>query len=148
MKTNDILISISLLERTLAFMGENTREPIRKSTLEQISRLVDMAVDKFAAYGRDVLILVPLTEVTQLIEVIVSDETFAETDNETKKLLISKVKEALANLYLFAGKFYTANEFEYSMGLGDLIKRIVDNCISSNYYFGYDVLLRQEGAIS
>ena len=148
MKTNDILISVSLLERSLAIMGENTREPIRKSTLIQINRLINTSIGKFINYGKDVLILVPLTEVTQLIEVMVSNETFAETDNESKKLLISKVREALVSLYLFAGKFYTSNDFDYAMGQEALLRRIVDSCLKSNYYFGYDVILRQEGAIS
>lgn len=147
MKTNDILISVSLLERSLAFMGENTREPIRKSTLVQINRLINTAIGKFINYGKDVLILVPLTEVTQLIEVMVSNETFAETDNESKKMLVNKVKEALTSLYLFAGKFYTTNDFDFSMGQEALLRRIVDSCLASNYYFGYDVILRQEGAI-
>lgn len=144
---NDILICLSLIERVLPMLKENTRETIKKASLEQINRNLENALSKLVPYCKEAVILTPIMEMIELIKVIKQDDTFVETDNETKKVLVLKTKAALGPLYVFAGKFYIENEFTYSLGLNDLLKRIVDMCLSSEFYFGYDELLRSEGAI-
>ena len=144
---NDVLICVALMERVLPMLKENTRETIKKSSLEQVNRNLENALSKLVPYCKDAVILTPIMEMIELISVIKQDETFVETDNETKKVLGLKTKAALSGLYVFAGKFYITNEFNYSMGLDDLLKRIIEVCMSSEFYFGYDELLRSQGQV-
>jgi hypothetical protein len=39
------------------------------------------------------------------------------------------------------------NEFSFSLGTADILKRIVDGCLNNNFYFGIDEQLRREGVI-
>lgn len=146
-ENNDVLISISLMERAIALMKEDTREPVRKSSLTQVERMLNNVLIKIVPFTKESLILVPCMEVLELIKVMLEDASFEETDNESKTLIVKKLKDSLNFMYLFAGKHYMTNEFSYSMGLSDILKRVVDNCIANNFYFGYDNILRAEGAI-
>ena len=72
---------------------------------------------------------------------------FVETDAETKGLIVDRMENAYEQLCLFAGKFYMSNDFEFTFTKVDILREIVDTCIRLGYYFGYDKILREEGAI-
>ena len=147
MENNDILIAVSLVERALTLMKEDSREPIKKNALLQVNKLLDNSLAKFTPYTKEVLMLTPCVEIVELIKLLTEDATFVETDNQSKTLIIKKLHDCLDSLYLFAGKFYIENEFSFSLGISDLLKRIVSNCVANNYFFGYDTILRAEGEI-
>ncbi len=147
MENKDILIAVSLSERVLLMLKENTRETIKKATLNSIKKNLEMILVKVVNHTNDVMITTPIMEMLELIKVVDADTTFVETDNETKEALVWKIKASLSNLYIFAGKFYMTHEFEYSMGVSDLLKRIIDACLAAGFYFGYDEALRKEGEI-
>lgn len=147
MLNNDVLISIALLERTLPMLKENTRETIQLNSLTIIDRNISNALAKITGICDDSLVLVPLMEVVKLIEVIKQDITFVETDMETKKLVTDKLRLAMSRLYLFAGKFYETNEFTFTLGVDQIIKRIVDHCLVQGHYFGVDIKLKEAGVI-
>lgn len=144
---NDVLICVSLLERSITLLKENTRETIKRSTVEQIKKNLESILIKLTPYCKEVMILSPIMEIIELISIVVADETFVETDNETKVVMVDKLKSSLYALYLFAGKFYMTNEFSFSLGTADILKRIVDGCLNNNFYFGIDEQLRREGVI-
>lgn len=147
MENKDVLIAVSLAERVLIMLKENTRETVKKSTIDSIKRNLEMILVKVIPYSKDVMITTPIMEMLELIKIIEQDSSFVETDNETKETLVLKVKMALSQLYLFAGKFYMNNEFPYTMGIADLLKRIVDSCLASGFYFGVDEELITEGSL-
>lgn len=147
MTTNDILISIALLERTIPMLKEHTRETIRKDTFNSIVSNIKNSLSKLSGHCKDSTVMMPLMEIVELAEVINADPTFEETSKEIKDMLSTRIRSGLSALYLFAGKYYIDNEFTPSMGLDMLIRNIIDNCINQGFYFGIDVQLRQEGLI-
>lgn len=145
---NDILSAVILMERVLPRLKENSREPIKKSQLNQISQFLVMTLKKLNGNGCDnVLILTPMMEVLSLITEVMEDPTFVETDADTKNIMVTRLHTAMEQLYLYAGKFYMANEFEYSMTQNDVLRHIVDACMDMGFYFGYDAQLMREGLI-
>lgn len=147
MENKDVLIAVSLCERVLAMLKENTRETVKKTAVNSIKKNLETILVKIIPYTKDVMITTPIMEMLELIKIIEQDSSFVETDNETKQALVWKTKLALSQLYLFAGKFYIDHEFPYSMGIADMLKRIIDACLASGFYFGYDEILRKEGSI-
>lgn len=147
MENNDILLGVILLEKILPQLKRNTREPIRRNTLISIQRSIDLCLGKIYPYCSEVMIMTPLMEVRELIATITEQQSFTETDIETKNEICQRIVQALSSLYLFAGKFYMTNEFSFSLGMSDVLRRIVDNCMTNNFYFGYDKILEEEGAI-
>lgn len=146
-ENKDVLIAVSLLERVLALTKENTRETVKKVTLNTIKKNLETVLVKVIPYTKDATITTPIMEMLELIKIIEQDSTFVETDNETKETLVWKTKAALGPLYVFAGKFYMEHEFPFSLGVADMLKRIVDACIINDFYFGIDEELRREGSI-
>ncbi len=145
-RTNDVLIGITLLERTLPLLKVSSREPISASTLGIIRRNIEAAVSKIYKYVSSQTILLPLMEITELIKVVQADESFVETDAETKSLISDKMNVGINSLYTFAGKFYIDNEFDYDMCIAPILNRIIDSCINDGFYFGYDTKI-QEGSV-
>lgn len=147
MESNDILTAINLIERIMPRLHADSRETIRRSQLNQVSQSLTMALRFITKYCSEPLVLTPIMEVVTLIENVTTDDTFVETDVETKELIVKRLNSALVQLYLFAGKFYMTNEFEWSLTLTDVLRHIVDACLNNGFYFGYDTQLRAEGLI-
>lgn len=138
MANNDVLVAVALLERVLPLLKENTRESIRKDTLISIHRNIDMCVGKLHAYTQDVDIMMPLMELMQLKEALCEDADFVECSADVKKVFVEKTHMSLNALYLYAGKYYSKNEFDYSNGIKLLLIRIIESCLSQGHYFGFE----------
>lgn len=146
-ENNEVLTAIILMERIIPRLFANSRETIKRSSLNQIGQSLNMVLKALSDNCTDPLVLTPIMEVVQLIDVVTSEADFVETDNETKQLIVDRLTTALNSMYIFAGKFYINNEFEFSIGKMDVLRNIVDACIDAGFYFGYDAKLRQEGAL-
>lgn len=144
---NEVLSSAILMERIIPRLHANSRETIKRATLVGISQQLGMVLKSLIDECQEPLVLTPIMEVITLIETITSESTFVETDNETKGLIVSRLNDAQHHLYIFAGKYYTTNSFTYTITKTDVLRNIVDECVNFGYYFGYDNILKAEGAI-
>jgi hypothetical protein len=144
---NEVLSAVILLERVIPRLHANTRETIRKQQLGQVEQSLSMVLRQLVKDCKDPLVLTPIMEVLQLIEDVTADDTFVETDAETKELIVGRLDNALTRLYLFAGKFYMDHEFTWAMTKTDVLRHIVDACMDNGFYFGYDKELQQNGEI-
>ena len=144
---NEVLSSVILMERIIPRLRANSRETIKRTTLVGISQQLGMVLKSLIDECQDPLVLTPIMEVVNLIETITSEGTFVETDDETKSLIVVRLKDAQHNLYMFAGRYYSTNNFTYTITKTDVLRHIVDECIDFGYYFGYDTTLKAEGTI-
>lgn len=144
---NEVLSAVILMERVLPRMHANSRETIKRQQLKQVVQSLSMVLRSLSDYCKEPLVLTPIMEVMTLIDSVTADETFVETDAETKELIVSRLDTALTQLYLFAGKFYMEHEFTWTLTKTDVLRHIVDVCMDNGFYFGYDKILQAEGAI-
>lgn len=144
---NEVLTSVTLMQRIIPRLHGNTRETIRATQLNQISQSLVILIRTLKSHCTEPLILTPIMEVMTLIDTITQDDNFIETDDETKKILVDKLTQALDHLYVFAGKFYMTHDFTWAMTKTGVLRDIVDNCMESGFYFGYDKKLQEEGLI-
>ena len=144
---NEVLSAVILIQRVIPRLRANSRETIKRSQLTQIKQSVSIALRSLEPYCAEPLVLTPLMEMVNLIDVVCTDETFVETDAETKELLVKRAEDAYEYLCLFAGKFYMTHHFTWSLTKTDILREIVDKCLQSGFYFGYDKMLRAEGVI-
>ena len=142
-----VLGSVVLIERLMPRLKPNTRDTLKRSNLAQVSDTVGIILQQLKDDCNEPTILTPLLEVVKLIDTLTAEDTFIETDAESKHLIVDRIQNATEQLYLFAGKFYMEYEFTYSMTKVPVLTHIVDCCMANGYYFGYDKVLRAEGAI-
>ena len=140
MVTNDILVAVSLLENVQQKLKPNTREAISRTNLSLIRSSIANVNEKIIKYTKDDLILMPIIEAIELIDLVLSDPSMRDTDMESKDLLIEKVNQALHYTYMFAGTFYYKdNEFKRtSPMLDNLLINSVNANIEVGFYFGLD----------
>ena len=148
METKDeVLGAVVLMERLIPRLNPNTRETLRRNNLTQVQSTLNIILQQVRNDCREPLILTPIMEVITLIDNVMSDETFVETDAETKHLMVDRLDSALNQLYLFAGKYYMKNQFTWSLTKTDVLRHIVDCCMNNGFYFDYDKILRAEGVL-
>jgi hypothetical protein len=144
---NEVISAIILLERVVPRLHANSRETIKRQQLKQIVQSLSMALRSLTNYCTEPLVLTPIMEVMTLVDSVTADDTFVETDAETKELIVNRLDTALNQLYLFAGRFYMDHEFTWSLTKTDVLRHIVDACMDNGFYFGYDKILQAEGEI-
>lgn len=144
---NEILTTVTLIRRLYPRLHINSRETIRKTQLLQIKQSLSIALHTMKDYCQKTIILTPIMEVIGLIETLVADGTFVETDAETKSLIIERIDSAYVQLCLFAGEFYTKHDFTWNVQKDEILRDIVYTCLDMGYYFGYDKKLMEEGLI-
>lgn len=138
-ENNDVLMAVALLEKVIPMLKADKRDQVNRTTLEACGRNLAQAMNKLSRFNTSLgNIPVYLVGTYDLIEEVLSDSEFDMTDTTTKEVLSENCKSALKELYLFTGKYYFKEHgFEYNMGIDGLLQRIVDNCISQGFYFGY-----------
>ena len=144
---DEILGAVVLMERLIPRLNPNTRETLKRNNLTQVQSTLSIILQQLRTDCIEPLILTPIMEVITLIESVTSDDTFVETDAETKHLMVDRLNSALNQLYLYAGKYYMVNEFTWSLTKTDVLRHIVDCCMNNGFYFNYDNILRVEGAL-
>lgn len=144
---DEILGAVVLMERLIPRLNPNTRETLKRNNLTQVQSTLSIILQQLRTDCREPLILTPIMEVITLIESVTSDDTFVETDAETKHLMVDRLNSALNQLYLYAGKYYMKNEFTWSLTKTDVLRHIVDCCMNNGFYFDYDRMLKVEGAL-
>lgn len=138
-EVNDkILSAVVLLQRVIPRLKANDRSTISRQHLMHIQQTISMVLQQILNDCTQPLVLTPLMEIVQLIEDVTADESFVETDAETKQLIVDRANNAMAQLYLFAGKFYMDHEFTWTLTKTDVLRTIVDACMDLGFYFGYD----------
>ena len=143
---NQVMTALMTLNRVMPKLNIDTRETIKRIRLLSIKDSLGSVLELLTGYCTDAMVTLPISEVIEFINTLTSDPAFIETDNESKKIIIEKLQGVQAQLYLFTGKFYMQNEFTYLPTKSDVIRDLIDNCISMGYYFGYDQkILSQKG---
>ena len=142
-----VLSAVILMQRVIPRLNANDRSTIKRQQLLSIQQSITMALQQLYNDCKQPLVLTPLMEVVELISNVTSEETFVETDAETKALIVDRVGKSMQQLYLFAGRFYMDHEFTWTLAKSDVLRSIVNNCIELGYYFGEDDVLRKEGVI-
>ena len=146
-ENNDVLTSVILMERVIPRLHANSREPISRQQLKQITQSLSMVLRSLYNDCKEPLVLTPIMEVMTLADNVMADDTFVETDSETKSIIVDRLDTAITELYIFAGKFYMTNEFTWTLTKTDALRHIVDTCMDNGFYFGYDKALQAEGVI-
>ena len=137
-ENNSLLKAILMLERVKPMMHEQDRAPIDLHHLRQIKERIVLTLNIVAPITQSAVITAPLIEVINLIDTMSEDSTFVETTDEAKKVLCSKVDDAMDELYLFAGKYYMDHEFNYTMTLDAILRKIVDVNLAHGFFFGME----------
>ena len=142
---DDVLLSVALLERVKPFLNMNTREPISKVGLQRIRDGVTKSIEKLSSkvtngeITKD--ILTTLLEMDELIGTVLSEQTFVETDDVVKNIMVDKLMPTLDTLYKEAAIYYTTRQFNFKPGLEKLLIRIIDKAIEQGVTFGYEEVL-------
>lgn len=134
---DSVLLGVAILERCNPYLSIGTRVPISRTALIRIQEGCKKCIEKLYQRITNVLITGPLLEVDTLIDTLLQESTFVETDDDVKNILIGKLQPALDLLYKEAGEYYMTHEFNFKPGLESLLIRIVDKSIEQGYYFGY-----------
>ncbi len=147
-QVNDkVLSAVILMQRVTPRLHPNDRETIKRQQLTGIQQTITMILQQLYDDCKKPLVLTPLMEVVELINNLLSDDNFVETDAETKTLIVDRVDKSTQELYLFAGQFYMDHEFTWTLSKSDVLRAIVNSCIDQGFYFGVDVELKNEGVI-
>lgn len=147
---NGLLVALTLVERVKPQLKMDKREQINRVGLQMISQSLAQALERITRVERGSIndyTAGSIVAMVEIIEGLLKDETYYETDLETKELLVSKLEECLGRIYLDVGKYYMTHEFQYSIRMSGVLDRIVDTCVEQGYYFGVDQELRKRGEI-
>lgn len=147
-ENNEIISAVNMMERLLPRLKEDSRETIKRAHLGQIKVNIMMILKLLNNNGcNNLMLLTPLMEVANLIETLMKDDNFIETDEDTKYLIVDRMRPAMVEMYIFAGKFYMEHHFEFVPTQMSILINIVEACINNGFYFGYDEKLKAEGLI-
>jgi hypothetical protein len=139
MEDNRLLTVVSLLERVKLKLKADRRDQLNKTELEGICRTIDQALELIME--ADICIVYAtayLVDAAELTSLCVKDESFMETSSELKDSIVDKIYSGCGELYLEVGKYYTKHDFNFDIRLERLLRKIVDECIERDYYFGLD----------
>ncbi len=147
-QVNDkVLSAVVLVQRIIPRLNADDRSTIKRAQLLSIQQSISMALQQLNGECTQPLVLTPLMNVVELINNVISDDTFVETDAETKSLIVENMGLAMNQLYIFAGHYYMDHEFTFSMAKSDVLRTIVKVCVDEGFYFGEDDALRKEGLL-
>lgn len=138
MKDNSVIEALALLEHVRGSLKSDTRSQLTRTELESIKRLLSQTINKLTDKGSDFSqISFYLLGAHDLIETVLEDGDFDNTTTDTKAMLADHIQNALSMLYIKAGRYYyTDNQFDYYIGIDDLLQRIIHACVKSGFYFG------------
>ena len=138
MKDNDVIQSVALLEHVKGSLHADSRSQLSRTELTEIQRLLGQVLNKLVGKGEEFgNIKIELLSVHDLIAQILQDEDVDTTDTDTKNMIAGPINSAMEALYIKAGKYYYHdNEFDYYLGLDDLLQRIIRVCVKSGFFFG------------
>ena len=140
MKDNDVIQSVALLEHVKGSLHADSRSQLSRTELTEIQRLLGQVLNKLVGKGEEFgNIKIELLSVHDLIAQILQDEDVDATDTDTKNMIAGPINSAIEALYIKAGKYYYQdNEFDYYLGLDDLLQRIIRVCVKSGFFFGVE----------
>ena len=138
MKDNDVIQSVALLEHIKGSLHSDSRSQLSRTELAEIQRLLGQVLNKLAGKGEEFAnIKIELLGAHDFIAQILKDEDVDTTDTDTKNMIADPITSAMESLYIRAGKYYFRdNEFDYYLGLDDLLQRIIRACVKSGFFFG------------
>lgn len=140
MKDNDVIQSVALLEHVKGSLHADSRSQLSRTELTEIQRLLGQVLNKLVGKGEELgNIKIELLSVHDLIAQILQDEDVDTTDTDTKNMIAGPINSAMEALCIKAGKYYYQdNEFDYYLGLDDLLQRIIRVCVKSGFFFGVE----------
>ena len=135
---NSLIQAITLLDGAMRMCHINDRQPIELRHLKQINTRVTMALEKLKPINNNLFVVNPLAEVVTLINTMIEDSTFVETNNESKQIIFNKILESQNELFKAAGRYYETHEFDYSLTLDGILYKMVEANVNAGYYFGME----------
>lgn len=140
MKDNDVIQSVALLEHVRGSLHSDSRSQLSRTELTEIQRLLGQVLNKLVGKGEEFgNIKIELLSVHDLVAQILQDEDVDTTDTDTKNMIAGPINSAMESLYIKAGEYYYQdNEFDYYLGLDDLLQRIIRVCVKSGFFFGVE----------
>lgn len=141
MQDKDFLISsVKCLIDAKGQLKIDTREQLQKVNCTAIQVYCKLALSYLLKQdtGFDVMeITANISNVIKLITDILVDDSFTETDSETKDFINQLMLVALTKLCIVTGKYYSSeHEFNFNIQLTKTYNYIIDVCIDNDYYFG------------
>lgn len=138
MKDNSVIEALALLEHIEGSLKSDSRRQLSRTEMEAAKRLLGQVLGKLTPKGNDFSqINFYLLGAHDLIATVLEDSEFDNTTTETKEMLHNHVREALSIMYQKAGLFYYMdNEFDYYIGIDEILQRIIYACVKAGFYFG------------
>lgn len=135
---NNLLIGLALLERLESQLKPDSREQLTKESLNLVLRTIEQALEKInnVELRNSTIILGNLISIGDLIKELTSDDDFVQTDVVTKDIICEKYAEALDDLYVQTGDYYTTRDFDYNLRLEPILVRVIKRCVRGGNYFG------------
>ena len=144
---NSYLKAFMLVRRTRPLLLADKRAQIRRSGLTAIQQTMGKAVEQLQkAEGRknNILVMGNLVGVVEVVETLLQNSEYVETDTETKDLLLKKVDACIDAMYIDIAEYYMTHDFDIEADqLDKVLQDIIDTCISRGYYFREDELIEK-----
>lgn len=139
MGNNSVLIAVAVLERIQPELKSEKRVQLNRTNLTVIKQTANQAITNLMnANFRDDVVFSNLLATINIVDALLADEQYDQTDQSTKEELTDRMTTALNVLYLKAGQYYETTEFDYDPRMYKILTSIVDECIKQGYYFGID----------
>jgi hypothetical protein len=141
MDDNNLLTALALIERVEPQIKSEKRDQIDRNTLSSIQKFVGMALERMQGIKLyNDLVKFYFVDALSLIDALLDDDNFNETDTETKQRIAQQIRSGLDLLYIEVGRYYDKDhEFTYSNRLDDLLQRVINKCLKEGIYFGHEV---------
>ena len=135
-KDNSVLSGVAMVERLGTLIHGDDRIMLDRNALMSIKQFASIALSKVGATG-DGILLDSLHTVSEIIDLILADESASTIDDVTKQMLAEKAASACSRVYSAAAKYYYEDhEFDYSPQVDAILRRIVEGAIRNGFYFG------------
>lgn len=140
MTTDAMLINVSMIIRARDTLKPESREQVSKNSLANIKMFLTHCAGSLARLDQlDTETGIRLVDCIDLINILLGDVSFVQTDTDLKNRLLDNVSKCKIDICLSAGKFYEENDFNYESSKFNILREIVDVNIENGYYFGKGV---------
>ncbi len=139
MSDNNIILALSIAERTQPMLLMDTREAISASRIFSIEKNINTILQKLMeANCKDGELISALGNISELINTFRSEPDFEIVSYESKNVIIKNFKDAMHRLRLFVVQYYITHDFDCTPLTSGILNKAIDECLISGYYLGFD----------
>lgn len=137
-QNSDLLVCCNFLNRVETLLDANTRSQIPRDNIELITKCLTRVIDYSVKGVKEIESqLMVFGSCISAIDEVTMDESFSETNEDLKKLLVDRLSPAIVEFKVNVGKYLTNRKFRYIPSQDRVIQNIIDVSINNGYYFEY-----------